>query len=272
VGVPRHRSRSNGPATGGLALAITPGGHLVVRGVDGGGGEGDPIDAGAATRIAAAFAAGTGTGLVQLGTAEVETPLPAALGFWRDLATRYVAAVCARGEDAGAPVPPPDDAALAAIAAGAPPMTGGEYIDAALLAAQWRALDEAFAAAVGGGDVGAFLRARHAAWNLVGRVHFNLAENRGDDEAPFAFLATYTTRLTARATAQHVPLGRLGTESEVSAAICYLLSPAAAFVSGSCIRVDGAVPNGKKLMEISNHRPTPAYEGFHLASKPKVLG
>jgi len=39
-------------------------------------------------------------------------------------------------------------------------------------------------------------------------VHFNLAENRGDDEAPFAFLATYTTRLTARATAQHVPLGQ----------------------------------------------------------------
>ena len=74
-----------------------------------------------------------------------------------------------------------------------------------------------------------------------------------------------------RSLPQHVPLGRLGTESEVSAAICYLLSPAAAFVSGSCIRVDGAVPNGKKLMEISNHRPTPAYEGFHLASKPKVL-
>jgi non-specific serine/threonine protein kinase len=53
-----------------------------------------------------------------------------------------------------------------------------------------------------------FLRSRHPAWNLVGRVHFNLAENRRDEEAPFAFLATYTTRLSAAAKAQHLPLGK----------------------------------------------------------------
>jgi non-specific serine/threonine protein kinase len=39
-------------------------------------------------------------------------------------------------------------------------------------------------------------------------VHFNLAENRKDPDAPFAFLATYTTRLSAQAKAQHLPLGR----------------------------------------------------------------
>ena len=202
----RHRSASDRSSTAGLAIAVTPAGHLIVRDVAED--EGDPIDARAASRIAAAFANGAGAGLVQLGTAEVETALPAILAFWRDLAARYVAAVCARGEDASAPVPCPDEDALAALAASAPPMTGGEYVDAALLAELWRALDAAFIAAVGGGDVAAFLRARHAAWHLVGRVHFNLAENRGDDEAPFAFLATYTTRLTARATAQHVPLGQ----------------------------------------------------------------
>jgi citronellol/citronellal dehydrogenase len=68
-----------------------------------------------------------------------------------------------------------------------------------------------------------------------------------------------------------VPLGRLGTESEVSAAICYLLSPAAAFVSGSCIRVDGAAPNARRQREIPNKSPAPAFDGFHLGSKPKVL-
>jgi citronellol/citronellal dehydrogenase len=73
-----------------------------------------------------------------------------------------------------------------------------------------------------------------------------------------------------RALPSLVPLARLGTESEVSAAICYLLSPAAAFISGSCLRVDGAVPNAKR--KISNAKPTAAFEGFHLASKPKVLG
>jgi citronellol/citronellal dehydrogenase len=67
-----------------------------------------------------------------------------------------------------------------------------------------------------------------------------------------------------------VPLARLGTESEVSAAICYLLSPAAAFISGSCLRVDGAVPNAKR--QVANKNPTAAFDGFHLASKSKVLG
>jgi non-specific serine/threonine protein kinase len=39
-------------------------------------------------------------------------------------------------------------------------------------------------------------------------VHFNLAENRRDEEAPFAFLATYTGRLSAQGKAQHQPLGQ----------------------------------------------------------------
>jgi non-specific serine/threonine protein kinase len=39
-------------------------------------------------------------------------------------------------------------------------------------------------------------------------VYFNLAENRNDQDAPFAFLATYTTRLSAQAKAQHLPLGQ----------------------------------------------------------------
>ena len=54
----------------------------------------------------------------------------------------------------------------------------------------------------------AFLKARHPAWNLVGRVHFNLAENRKDPDAPFAFLATYTARLSAQGKAQHQPLSQ----------------------------------------------------------------
>jgi citronellol/citronellal dehydrogenase len=73
-----------------------------------------------------------------------------------------------------------------------------------------------------------------------------------------------------RSLPRRVPLQRLGTESEVSAAICYLLSPAAAFISGSCLRVDGAVPNAKR--NNTNTKPTPAFDGFHLATKPKVLG
>jgi citronellol/citronellal dehydrogenase len=68
------------------------------------------------------------------------------------------------------------------------------------------------------------------------------------------------------------PAGRLGTESETSAAIVFLLSEAAAFISGAILRVDGAVPNTKPAFEIPPHKtPMPAYNGFQLAEMPKVL-
>ena len=48
-----------------------------------------------------------------------------------------------------------------------------------------------------------------------------------------------------------IPLQRLGTESEVSAAIVFLLSPAAGFISGSVLRVDGAAPNARLSSPLS---------------------
>ena len=69
-----------------------------------------------------------------------------------------------------------------------------------------------------------------------------------------------------------VPLRRLGTESEVSAAITFLLSPAAAFISGACLRVDGAAPNAKRIWpEVGTGGSTAPFDGFHLATTPKVL-
>ena len=75
-----------------------------------------------------------------------------------------------------------------------------------------------------------------------------------------------------RTLAASVPVGRLGTESEVSAAIVFLLSPAAAFVSGACLRVDGAAPNAKRVWaQVGNGTANEAFDGFHLAETPKVL-
>jgi non-specific serine/threonine protein kinase len=89
-------------------------------------------------------------------------------------------------------------------------MTGAEYLTAEVLQALWQEMDAAFAEelAESGNSIQDFLKHRNPAWNLLGRVHFNLAENRKDDQAPFAFLATYTTRLSAHAKAQHLPLGQ----------------------------------------------------------------
>jgi non-specific serine/threonine protein kinase len=74
----------------------------------------------------------------------------------------------------------------------------------------WEGIDAALRAelAQSGQALQDFLKTRNPVWNLVGRVHFNLAENRKDEQAPFAFLATYTARLSAHARAQHLPLGQ----------------------------------------------------------------
>jgi citronellol/citronellal dehydrogenase len=74
-----------------------------------------------------------------------------------------------------------------------------------------------------------------------------------------------------RALPGKVPLNRLGTESEISAAIVYLLSPAAAFITGSCIRIDGGVPNVKPNYTLPPRGTTAPFDGFHLATKPRVL-
>jgi citronellol/citronellal dehydrogenase len=70
---------------------------------------------------------------------------------------------------------------------------------------------------------------------------------------------------------EHVPLKRIGTESEVSAAIVFLLSPAAAFISGSTLRIDGAASLGGRAWPIHKAQISESYNGFHRAYLPDVL-
>jgi non-specific serine/threonine protein kinase len=169
-----------------------------------------------AARLESAFALGAGHGLLELGLREVGTALPADFAYWRDFAARYVTLLCASAhagpEDAAAtpsevPAPPAD--ALAVLVQAAPPMPGGEYLNIAVLAGLWSRIDLAFKKerAQSKATLQEFLREGNPAWHLVGRVHFNLAENRSDEEAPFAFIATYTTQLSAQGRAQHLALG-----------------------------------------------------------------
>ncbi|HUI97431.1 MAG TPA: DEAD/DEAH box helicase [Xanthobacteraceae bacterium] len=172
------------------------------------------LDDGLAGRLRDAFERGSGHGLLCLGGEQVGTTLPPALSYWRDLGTRYVTALCAlpglgeSGTKPAVPTPPAGD--LEMLAAKAPPMLGAEYLTADILAQLWSQTDAAFDVELTEVKlpVQQFLKTRHPAWNLVGRVHFNLAENRKDEDAPFAFLATYTTRLSAAGKAQHLPLGK----------------------------------------------------------------
>lgn len=84
---------------------------------------------------------------------------------------------------------------------------------------------------------------------------------------------TYPESMAERIKAMHdnTPLKRIGNEAEVSAAIVFLLSPAAAFISGTTLRVDGAAPNAKRMIALPRFRTTKRFDGFHRAVTPKIL-
>src|SRR5207249_11622329 len=140
-------------------------------------------------RIEEAFARGSGHGLLQLGAGEVGTLLPPVLGYWREFAARFVTAVCLLPDsaDRGAPahIPPLPRPDLETLASAAPPLTGAEYLTADVLQSLWDALDAAFRSELTESHVAVqdFLKRKSAAWNLVGRVHFNLAENKKDPDS-----------------------------------------------------------------------------------------
>jgi hypothetical protein len=65
--------------------------------------------------------------------------------------------------------------------------------------------------------------------------------------------------------ARTVPAARLGTESEVSAGVVFLLSPAAAFITGQTLGIDGGSSMQKgRLLDVTSHAATSAWNGFHL--------
>jgi SNF2 family DNA or RNA helicase len=94
-------------------------------------------------------------------------------------------------------------------------MRGAEYVSAEILGRLWCDAQSFFRRDIKKhrGTVASYLHAKNPVWNLVGRVFFHLAENKGSDETPFAFLATYTTRVSAQAKPQHRPLGKALEES-----------------------------------------------------------
>jgi citronellol/citronellal dehydrogenase len=81
-----------------------------------------------------------------------------------------------------------------------------------------------------------------------------------------------------RAMAATVPAGRFGNEAEVSAAIVFLLSPAASFVSGAVLRVDGARPQVRMgwgefaaPAEVRARDAVRPFDGFHRYRPPRAL-
>lgn len=70
---------------------------------------------------------------------------------------------------------------------------------------------------------------------------------------------------------RHVPLQRLALEAEVSAAIVFLLSPAAAFITGVTLQIDGGAAINSPLWPAAAHDRSAPFDGFHRAVLPDVL-
>ena len=199
----------------GIQCRLTPLGHLLLEDAD----DAPFLEDRVAARLTAAFGRSTGHGLLQLGAGEVGQSIPPTFVWWRDFAMHYVGAVCLHASGTAWDAPPaavlsgfpaPTDADVATFVLTAPIMPGAEYLSADVLLGLWGDLGAAFAESFAASrtDLQGFLKAFNPSWNVIGRVHFNLAENRRDQDLPFAFMATYTTRLSAQAKAQHLPLGQ----------------------------------------------------------------
>jgi len=246
---------------GSLVTTVTPQGALRLEQ-----GEGEPWgENGFAGALEAAFARGAGAGLLRLGFAEAGKAAPPDIAFWRAFALRFLAARCR------ADGPPASEFDLARLAEEAPPMRGGEYLDATVLGRLWRELAEAFEAELGesGLDLDAFLAARDSRWRHVGRVHFNLAENRKDAERPFAFLATYVPGVAAHGALRHAPLGaalREYADAGAKSELLKLLEPVSR-ASESCGWLKEIVDNGEIFHPL---RWTPA-EATRLLSDAAAL-
>ena len=192
-----------------LELVISPAGRMHLEQVQ----AQSDLDPSAAARIAAAYALGDSHGLLHLGAVELTTWLPPSLAYGRELAQGFMARLCAlpdlasRWDSADITIA---EAERDRLASAVPPMAGAEYLDAARLEQLFAGVQAAARAeiAADNGDVQAWLRRKHASWHLVGRVCFHLAENKANEQAPFAFLATYVAQMSQHAGVRHQPLGR----------------------------------------------------------------
>ena len=162
---------------------------------------------------------GVGSALFYLGLGHADLRLSPSLEFWRNLSRQYTETLRLYPdlETHRENISIPGDADFFhKMIEQAPFSQGFEYLTISLLEKHWQEIDAHFKSAIQAhkGTVESFLHQYAPELHLVGKIYFHLVENKGDQESPFAFLATYAHEVDRRGESRHKPLKYALTEYE----------------------------------------------------------
>ncbi len=164
-------------------------------------------------KIVQLFAQSPIFGLLHLGIQEFSQLSPECI-FWQSFVRIVITQICRYPEVSTLKVlpevTPPTENELLQVISQAPFIHGFEYLNADNLYKIWQDLYTTLQNELKNfsGSIPDYFQSYNSNWNSVGRVCFHLAENKNNNERPFAFMATYTTKLGQKAATQHLPLKR----------------------------------------------------------------
>ncbi|HFD0819975.1 TPA: DEAD/DEAH box helicase [Legionella pneumophila] len=157
-----------------------------------------------------AFANSPEEGLFALVASKIEDNWSLALTYWREFVALYVEQLSQQDYDSpkALTISLPSEEVLQHWVLKVPPIPGGEYVTIDVLRSIWLSFDMWCSARASShkGGVAGFLKEHFPMWLPLGRVCFHLAENKQDEDYPFAFMATYATQLAHSREMQHKPL------------------------------------------------------------------
>jgi len=195
-------------------LELTPHGIVICRNAD--------------SKELEAFAESDAGGLIGIAGQKVQIETDPSIGFWKSFGSLFLRALCHVPEGEAVEIPSPSTAELAELVLNAPPMRGAEYLSPEILSTLWKRLADWTQEQLPETGLAGFLETHAPLWSRVGRVTLHLAENKGDPEYPFAFMASYASGLSAAGRIKQLPLGKALKEyagANNKAVLLKLLSP-----------------------------------------------
>jgi SNF2 family DNA or RNA helicase len=217
-----------------------------------------PWDISVMEQFSAAFGQSNAAGLVMLASRRGNRALwSVEMAFWREFVDLFLFAFSHQGGQGAISLPPGRAEELVLQIPGTP---GAEYATVEFFHNVWAEL-VGYAATAAGNDPKGWLQRVNPAFHMLGKVTLHLAENKRTPDRPFAFLATYTHRLSAGETPVHLPFSRALQEyagARNMAALKSLLEPLQ--LAGERSKWMLAQLDSKSIFQSQAWHPTQAYQ------------